>query len=1008
MKGVLVFTILVISLFSVSAFALSPIPLQVSTSLDKSSLGVGEKLIVSSKVSYDGTMLTNATVSMWVEQAGSKVAILSPAVSGGVYTAGYVPDKAGSFKVNVNATYGEFYATSSTDFSVQSVQTTVTTSTTIPPKAISDTVKNLNTRYFPADYFEPRITITDENGKVVTDASVAGSISQNGVNIQTLYFFYSNLCDCYKSSAYLKESMIGGYSLDFTATKSGYPSLKKSYPFTIDKPTLLVTVKSEKETYYGEENAVFYITATDKSGTSVDASFSGELRDEKGFLINQVYPFRDGNQYKYSYYIGRDQVGKTLTLKITGTWKEQKTDSSVSIAIQKRTLSVDVSLSSENLKAGDYLRGKIKVTDQFGTAVKDAFVDANLFDPQGKSISYFTSSFKDGVYELDQRRVEDWFSSGTYILKIKIDKTGDTSFIEKKITIQKDKLGLIIEFDKPNYRPGDRVFVKFLVTSPTGEVLSDAFVSGELFPLTTETRKLPEFPPQPQVCRNYINPQGPIFYKGQFIQKYYVGETFLNDFCPEGKYALRIKVERQGYEPITEEREIEVTLTNMLMETGTKVTAEVDARVDMYAELKDERGNFIKDAQIFGYIHPEAGGGCIKNFDMFWDFKTNRFSSNQYLNRYECPEGNYIVEINAKHRNFRPVNTTQVILVKYNKNFEYRDIRPIAIPVPIGPNGPPPEQCQVVSCGPNCFEKFCGPPACTKTQDVACVSNCKSLNIEQVGIQTVQTCLQQCEKEQCNYPQSSSQDDIRQKLDQIQKDVRDTKQQVNVVEGLLRSIIDFINSLFGTKTAEIRPITTLPPSTFIQTPTTPIVTSVPQVPLTKPLLIDTSNAPLKGGSKAKVSLIIFSDFQDPFYGRFIRTTLPDIEKEYVSTGRVNIYFKHFPLSFHPDAQKASEAAACAQDQGKFWEYHDSLINNQAALDSDSLKKYALSLGLDSVKFDSCLDSRLKFSVVNKDMQEAEKIGVSGSPTFFTKNKMLVGAQPYPDFKALLDSELSIA
>ncbi|HLD42062.1 MAG TPA: hypothetical protein VJB06_03420, partial [archaeon] len=96
MKRVLLFAVIAISILSVSAFALSPTVLQVSTSLDKSSLTIGEKLTVSSKVSYEGDTITNATVLMWIEQSGSKVAILSPAVSGSVYTSTYVADKAGS------------------------------------------------------------------------------------------------------------------------------------------------------------------------------------------------------------------------------------------------------------------------------------------------------------------------------------------------------------------------------------------------------------------------------------------------------------------------------------------------------------------------------------------------------------------------------------------------------------------------------------------------------------------------------------------------------------------------------------------------------------------------------------------------------------------------------------------------------------------------------------------------------------------------------------------------
>lgn len=136
--------------------------------------------------------------------------------------------------------------------------------------------------------------------------------------------------------------------------------------------------------------------------------------------------------------------------------------------------------------------------------------------------------------------------------------------------------------------------------------------------------------------------------------------------------------------------------------------------------------------------------------------------------------------------------------------------------------------------------------------------------------------------------------------------------------------------------------------------------------------------------------------------------LPQIGKEYIKTGKVNFVYRDFPLSFHKHAQKSAEAAECANEQGKFWEYHDILYGNQSDWSSEGipkLKEYAKKLNLDTKKFDDCLDSGKYFQEVQKDFSDGQKYGVSGTPTFFINGIKLVGAQPYETFKRIIEQEL---
>jgi len=164
-----------------------------------------------------------------------------------------------------------------------------------------------------------------------------------------------------------------------------------------------------------------------------------------------------------------------------------------------------------------------------------------------------------------------------------------------------------------------------------------------------------------------------------------------------------------------------------------------------------------------------------------------------------------------------------------------------------------------------------------------------------------------------------------------------------------------------------------------------------------------ATGPSKGPESAPVTIVEFSDFQCPFCSR-AKGTVDEVVKQYGD--KVRLVFRHFPLSFHADAPKAAEAAACADDQKKFWEYHDKLFANQGALKVDDLKKHAAELGLDTARFNECLDSGKKAELVKKDTAAGEKVGVSGTPAFFINGVVLSGAVPAEEFKSIIDAELS--
>jgi protein-disulfide isomerase len=166
--------------------------------------------------------------------------------------------------------------------------------------------------------------------------------------------------------------------------------------------------------------------------------------------------------------------------------------------------------------------------------------------------------------------------------------------------------------------------------------------------------------------------------------------------------------------------------------------------------------------------------------------------------------------------------------------------------------------------------------------------------------------------------------------------------------------------------------------------------------------VDPGSAPLRGEPGAPVTIVEFSDFQCPYCVR-ARPTVNRVREVYGD--KVRFAFRHFPLDFHAQAQKAGEAAACAAEQGKFWEMHDLLWENTSRLQVADLRSHAATLGLDASAFGRCLESDRHAGLVEGDLEAGKSYGVSGTPAFFVNGRPLVGAQPFEAFAQVIDDEL---
>ncbi len=176
------------------------------------------------------------------------------------------------------------------------------------------------------------------------------------------------------------------------------------------------------------------------------------------------------------------------------------------------------------------------------------------------------------------------------------------------------------------------------------------------------------------------------------------------------------------------------------------------------------------------------------------------------------------------------------------------------------------------------------------------------------------------------------------------------------------------------------------------------------------VIVNTDDESFVGNKNAPVTLVEFSDYQCSFCSLFAKDVLPRLKTEYINTGRLKYIFRDFPS----DTLKIAEAVHCAGDQGKYWEMHETIFENQQEVNIPNLKDYAKNNDLDMKVFNSCLDSGKHTGEIRKDIEAGNKIGLEGTPTFILgqttpdgimKGRLIMGAVQYDVFKSMIDAIL---
>ena len=185
---------------------------------------------------------------------------------------------------------------------------------------------------------------------------------------------------------------------------------------------------------------------------------------------------------------------------------------------------------------------------------------------------------------------------------------------------------------------------------------------------------------------------------------------------------------------------------------------------------------------------------------------------------------------------------------------------------------------------------------------------------------------------------------------------------------------------------------------------------------TGPVRARVADAPMLGRPEAPVTIVEFSDYQCPFCQRFFATTLPELKRDYIETGKVRYVFRDFPLDhLHAQARKAAEAAHCAGEQGKFWEMHDVMFQNRATLGAPQLIEYSRRIGLDVAAFEACLASGRYAARIERGLTDGAAAGVRGTPSFVVgksqsgdtvEGTFIRGAQPVETFRRIIDQILA--
>jgi hypothetical protein len=711
--------------------------------------------------------------------------------------------------------------------------------------------------YYPTDDFNPRVKVTDPTGKIVTDATVTGWLTSTAKPGNTsISFFYSALCDCYKAWYYFSESTLPGeYTLTVTAKAEAYESAVAAEKFSVFKPALGMKMSVDKAEYYPGDSVKLTIKFTDNVGNPVNpSSISGEMRRaDTGELVSLVYPWMSSEGvYYYTYYLSTSDVDMSYKFSISAKWKEQEAADSVTVAVTRRGVNADLVLEKNVLMPGDTLHGKIKVFDKYGNAVSSAWVSVELKDNQGNLYKYLTAEYKDGFYEIEAWKVSEWIAVGKYTLHATVnvkEKAGESIVIKKDLEIQKEKLNVQVFFDQSSYSPGGRVYIKVLVTYPNGSVVGNAYIGGEIFPLgnwsdagvanpttggiasivgriveaaktlagrateavpATEIKEPTVVTPigsEPQICRIYVHPEGPLYYKRVWVQKYYIDDSSIPSWCPTGTYALKLTVGVPGYAETVVEKEFNVALAKLLLETGFKIDSNPSAvNLYIYAEVKDDRGGIVPYANIQGYLHPLETVGCVKRVTLSYDDFTRRYTTSAYLQKYECPVGVYMLEITASQASYDSAKVEQSIPINYTEDYTYS----VVVPPVVGTESP---VCEEVSCGPGCYQKICNTtkPAeqCfEEVMDKNCLIDCKSkatATEESASKGTaaafdLDSCIAACTKKiAClgSGVASASNEEMMRKLEEIHKEVSETKGAAQTIIDMLSGLINMLKLLFG-------------------------------------------------------------------------------------------------------------------------------------------------------------------------------------------------------------------
>jgi len=169
--------------------------------------------------------------------------------------------------------------------------------------------------------------------------------------------------------------------------------------------------------------------------------------------------------------------------------------------------------------------------------------------------------------------------------------------------------------------------------------------------------------------------------------------------------------------------------------------------------------------------------------------------------------------------------------------------------------------------------------------------------------------------------------------------------------------------------------------------------------------VQIGNDPYRGSAEPKIVMVVFSDYECPFCKK-AELTHRDLMTKYNDS--IVLVFKDFPLTMlHPNALNSALASECAKEQGKYWDYHDYIFDNNDQLGIDYLKEYAKFFGMDSDKFDACLDSQKYLYEINLDKKAGMAVGVSGTPVTFINGIRIVGARPEAEFVNIIEEELAL-